>query len=355
MKKLILSSLALSTLLLAAEQPYELSFTAGGTIPESDLKLDNHKNYGIRFGFDNNYILEKYFNKLELSYEQSKDVIYEGTSLKADSIKRYGINLIHQYTTKEKMTPYALVGIGLEDFKKQYQQINDGVTANLGAGIKYAISDNWNIRTEIRDQINLEQEIAHNLIYTVGLGYSFGQKAVKEAPKKETITKIEKPKTIIKEEPKQVIKKAAPVIIEKDSDGDGVLDKNDKCPNTLNGFNVDTKGCPLDINLNVQFDTDKSNVKPIYNDRLNKFVNFMNMMPNYKAKIQGHTDSVGTAAYNMKLSERRAKSVMDKLNELGIKKTRLSFEGFGLTKPVASNSTKEGRALNRRVEAIIIK
>ena len=76
--------------------------------------------------------------------------------------------------------------------------------------------------------------------------------------------------------------------------------------------------------------------------------------PKTTAVIEGHTDNVGTAEYNQKLSDARANSVRQYLiNNFGIKASRLTAVGYGLTKPIASNNTEEGRQENRRVQAVI--
>ena len=85
---------------------------------------------------------------------------------------------------------------------------------------------------------------------------------------------------------------------------------------------------------------------------LNRVVDWMNEYPNLTAKVEGHTDSVGDDDYNQKLSENRAKAIYDYLVEKGIDASRLSYEGFGETRPVASNDTVEGRAQNRRIEMV---
>jgi outer membrane protein OmpA-like peptidoglycan-associated protein len=77
--------------------------------------------------------------------------------------------------------------------------------------------------------------------------------------------------------------------------------------------------------------------------------------PDLKVEIDGHTDSTGTAAYNMMLSEKRAKAVKEFMVTRGIDPKRLTTKGFGITKPAASNDTKEGRAKNRRVEFTPVK
>lgn len=147
---------------------------------------------------------------------------------------------------------------------------------------------------------------------------------------------------------------AAP--IDGDDDGDGVPNSRDKCPNTPRDLAVDADGCPIPVKmqLKVLFDFDKSDVKPIYHQELANFAEFAKQYPGVDIEIGGHTDSVGSAEYNQKLSERRAKSVRNYLvQKLGMDDARLSAVGYGLTQPIATNKTKEGRAQNRRIEAVL--
>jgi len=87
---------------------------------------------------------------------------------------------------------------------------------------------------------------------------------------------------------------------------------------------------------------------------IEEFVVFLKENTNIKVSINGHTDNVGGAEYNRQLSERRAKSVYDHLISLGISSSRLSYEGLGFARPIASNETEAGRALNRRTEFVIV-
>ncbi len=163
-----------------------------------------------------------------------------------------------------------------------------------------------------------------------------------------------------------------------DSDGDGVPDDRDKCPGTPQGVAVDKDGCPFDTDgdgvydyldkcpgtpvgakVNAQgcwiltgllFDFDKAVIKPAGYGELANVINILEKNPGMGVVLQGHTDSIGNNAYNKKLSMRRSKAVKAYFVEKGISATRLSCEGFGEAKPVASNKTKQGRALNRRVE-----
>ena len=100
----------------------------------------------------------------------------------------------------------------------------------------------------------------------------------------------------------------------------------------------------------LNFDFDKSNVKPEYYDLLKNIKEFVEQN-NYEITIVGHTDSVGSNAYNFKLSRRRAESVKAKLLEFGLSEDRIvGIEAMGEEQPIATNETKEGRAQNRRVE-----
>ena len=144
-----------------------------------------------------------------------------------------------------------------------------------------------------------------------------------------------------------------------DSDGDGVPDYLDKCPGTPKGVKVDKDGCSKAIVkmceptvLNVKFDTNKYNIKPQYHNELQKVGDFLAAFPNAQGTIDGHTDSVGSRAYNMKLSQRRADSVRNYIvKTFNIAPERISANGYGPTKPIANNKTAAGKQQNRRIEA----
>ncbi len=106
---------------------------------------------------------------------------------------------------------------------------------------------------------------------------------------------------------------------------------------------------------NIFFETDKAELLPRSYVELNKLTSILRQYPAMVIQVQGHTDSRGEDDYNLDLSERRAKAVIDYLHQQGISPERTLFRGFGSSQPVASNQTEEGRQLNRRVEFIILK
>ena len=106
--------------------------------------------------------------------------------------------------------------------------------------------------------------------------------------------------------------------------------------------------------LNVEFDFDKSIIKKGYYQDIDNLAGVMKQYPDLNVVIEGHTDSVGTAEYNKKLSQERADAVKKYMVENGgIDANRIKAEGFGEDKPIASNKTKDGRQKNRCVEAAV--
>ncbi len=150
-----------------------------------------------------------------------------------------------------------------------------------------------------------------------------------------------------------------------DSDGDGVPDGIDRCPDTPRGVKVDAYGCPIAppkaeplfkegrkslVLEGVNFDNDSAKLRPESLEILDRVAASLKDWPEVRVEVGGHTDSNGGAAYNLKLSQRRAEAVRDYLIGKGIDGSRLTARGYGKTEPIADNKTAEGRAKNRRVE-----
>ncbi|WDF53975.1 OmpA family protein [Mucilaginibacter sp. KACC 22063] len=150
-----------------------------------------------------------------------------------------------------------------------------------------------------------------------------------------------------------------------DSDGDGVPDIYDKCPNTPAGTKVDGAGCPLapakiiiteedkrvvrEAIKNLEFDFGKATIKAHSYASLDRVAEIL-MNKNFSLKLAGHTDNVGSDAANMKLSKDRAEAVKSYLVSKGANESRIEAVGYGETQPIASNKTAAGRQKNRRVE-----
>lgn len=147
-----------------------------------------------------------------------------------------------------------------------------------------------------------------------------------------------------------------------DSDNDGIDDSRDKCPNSAGP--VSTGGCPeisredkktLDVAMRaVEFDTGKASLKSSSFQILNQIARIMNRYPDYNLSISGHTDNTGRASANQSLSERRARACYEYLSNQGISINRMSYVGYGETRPIADNNSLSGRSLNRRVEFLLV-
>lgn len=181
-----------------------------------------------------------------------------------------------------------------------------------------------------------------------------------------------------------------PVPQDVDSDGDGVVDSKDKCPDTPKGTEVDANGCPLPVAAPVEpapapvteqkpeaeqqvvapvpvpaphrmvlegvnFNFDRATLRPEERDVIDKDFAKLKEWGDVKIEVAGHTDSIGSDRYNMGLSLRRANTVRNYLISKGIHADRLVAKGYGESQPIASNDTDEGRFQNRRVELNQIK
>jgi len=145
---------------------------------------------------------------------------------------------------------------------------------------------------------------------------------------------------------------AAPGCEASDADSDGVNDCNDRCPDTLKGAHVNQFGCWI---VDVKFDNDKSNIKPEYYGELDNAAEVIGNNPGVTIEVQGHTSNTASAEYNQRLSERRATAVAKYLRHKVGGSATLVPQGYGLTSPIDTNDTEEGRANNRRVELKVIR
>ena len=270
--------------------------------------------------------------------------------------------------------PYIMAGIGAlrhaaySGFLVKGSNFNSSgwdPMGTIGAGIQYNMSERMALRGEIAARYDKDNNTRGNLsdalgygighesgytdgIVSVGLVYSFGGHAA-PAPA-----------------PAPAAPPPAPDCHSMDSDHDGVNDCDDKCPDTPAGTIVGPDGCPQKVvidlrGVNFKFDRPKKGehkIEPTLQVPtadsvaiLDQAVDALKRYPDIKVELDGHTDSIGTDAYNQKLSERRAQIVNDYLIAHGIDSSRITaVKGFGESQPIDTNATKAGRARNRRTE-----
>lgn len=250
--------------------------------------------------------------------------------------------------TNSPFKPYVLIGAGQS---KTSMAFDDGSKAtskdtigNLGLGAYYRINDALSLRGEGRAIYNFDHGWWEGLALA-GLNVVLGGHLAPAAP-------------LVEPTPVEPI-----VVTDGDDDQDGVPNSVDKCPGTPLNVVVDADGCPREISmddalrmeLRVFFDNDKTVIKDQYKPEIQKVAEKMNEYPNSTASIEGHASKTGPSArYNQRLSEARANAVKSMLvNQFGVAPQRISTVGYGYDRPIADNNTAEGRAMNRRVYAII--
>ncbi|HEY6130530.1 MAG TPA: OmpA family protein, partial [Halioglobus sp.] len=226
-----------------------------------------------------------------------------------------------------RLRPYLALGGGQLKFDANNQFDSVDTTVNGGLGVRWMLGKRVGMNLEGRTVYSIDESDTNYLV-SAGLNLYLG-KVTADA--------------------------AAPAACA-DADADGVCDDKDRCPGTPAGTRVDANGCPLpvaevaSIKLKVNFAFDSTKVQEKYFTDLKELADFLKRFSDLQVNVEGHTDSVGTDAYNQNLSQRRAKAVVDLLvNQYGIARSRLEPVGYGESQPVASNDTAEGRAENRRV------
>lgn len=277
-----------------------------------------------------------------------------------------GVDFHYAFGQRSEFTPFLIVGGG-----GVYNDItgtdNDELTPYVNVGLGFTKSifgfDNLRLRGEIRAIYDDFQEGQTDFRAGLGLEMGLGTPPVKEPEvivrevpvEKIVIQEVPVERIVIKEVPAPV---AEVVPASVDDDGDGVVNERDKCPNTLKGARVDGNGCVVEQTLTIRditFENNSARLTANAQRLMENVVSFLRSDPSARISISGHTDSVASDAYNLKLSRSRATEVRDYLVGYGIDASRLDAAGYGESRPVASNATAEGRELNRRVEFTIQK
>ncbi|MBP9560295.1 MAG: outer membrane beta-barrel domain-containing protein [Syntrophorhabdaceae bacterium] len=387
-----------------------LSPIFGGYTFEGNQHLKTSPLYGIRGGYDftKNIGAEILFNYVPSKYETMDD--------RRTNVYNYRAELLYYFMPDKQFVPFVAFGAGGTSIGYPGNESDKTrAVVGYGVGLKYFLFKNMALRGDVRHIVT--DSVYNNLEYTFGVTFYFGGKEPVVAAAPQPPPPPPPPQIVdsdgdgVPDDLDKCPDTPKGFKVDKDgccldSDGDGVDDCLDKCPDTPKGFKVDKDGCCLDsdgdgvddcldkcpdtpkgaevdkegcpvvvvpkaapamtgkekeimekgkVKLNVLFDTNKWNIKPKYHNELKEFADVMIKHPELKVVvIEGHTDNVGGAPYNMKLSQRRADSIKKYLVEkFGIDPNRLKAKGYGLTRPIASNKTAKGRQENRRVEAVV--
>jgi OOP family OmpA-OmpF porin len=254
--------------------------------------------------------------------------------------------------------PYVMGGVGMSNHRSG---VEDGwdPAVQAGGGLQYSFSSDTKFRAELFARHDMDGDsvpFADNftdVMLTLGVTMALG--AAPEAP------------APMESEPARV---TPPVDCSTlDDDRDGVNNCDDKCADTAAGTVVGPDGCPQEVVIDLrgveflfdrptpgQTSVDNAGLLPGSIEILEQAVDVLTRYPNIKVEVAGHTDSIGSDEYNQSLSERRATVVYGYLTGKGIDASRLvGPNGYGESRPIDTNDTKEGRQRNRRTELAVQK
>lgn len=340
-----------------------LNIFAGGAyhlFGDNDISDTGGVNAGLGYKFSERWGIEGTYIDLG---ETDFDFIGGDGDLEIDG---YRADLLYYFKeTSSRVVPYLAFGGGEYDVEAEAFGIkasDDQSFFNIGAGFKKYFTDNLALRGDLRAIRNTSASET-DLAVMLGLDYFFGSRS--KAPTKVAAGPKDSDGDGVYDDQDRCPNTPLGVSVDSvgcplDSDGDGVYDHQDQCPNTPAGARVDDKGCQyviketVSVELEVLFDTDRSEVKPAYFEEIKNVAEFMKLFPATNVTIEGHTDSRGNDDYNQALSQRRADAVRQVLiDEHGIDADRVKAIGYGESQPRASNETADGLQQNRRVIAVI--
>jgi OOP family OmpA-OmpF porin len=253
-------------------------------------------------------------------------------------INTIDLNALRVFKREDRINPYLIAGIGQIDTNAPSNDKDIYGKAGLGLMADIAKNTSKGTNLQLRGEMHMRKVFGDpdltDYVASLGLLYSWGGSIA--APAAAAIAAI------------------APAVVKPvdgDDDRDGVPNSRDKCPNTPAGAKVDSDGCECgDVVLRgVTFVTDSSEITPQGQLVLDSLVAGLQRRAGTKLEIRGHTDSVGSDAYNLALSQRRADSVKAYLVSKGLNAADLSTIGLGEMQHIATNDTAEGREQNRRV------
>jgi len=353
-RKTMFSSLIMLSVLHANIPESEIGINIGVTSTQNEPKSKfENPTFGLTYQ-NNSYVV---MPRVDLEYVELKNE-------EATALIKASVNGVYEYENKTNFSPYVLAGIGYEKVQGAVENVIEShAFVQGGAGLRIDIKEGYKARLEGRFlQILGGNNENHEAIITGGLSIplSYAKRVVKRRPRpivRQQIVRIKPIQPIvIRSNPKIIysnVNECSIKISAPDLDRDGIEDRLDQCPNTPCNFSVDGYGCPVKGTLQINFTNNSAEIKAYSLDKVNEFARFLLQNKGSMIVIEGHTDSVGTSRANLALSHRRAKSVVKALVRAGVSPARLHAKGKGESMPIASNKTVEGKAKNRRIEAML--
>ena len=373
MKRTLLATIIAATSTAAyAESPYYVTFGGAHTDHEvTDEYFDDYIKHSYDLELSGGYMVNDK-TAIELSIVQPSPDQIDGRA-DVEQARLSGLFFFGDDMVK----PYLSAGLGYGKVSLNgYEEEN--ALASVGAGLQFDVTERFFARTEYRYDDMVNEEIEHNN-YVLEAGLRFGDKSVSsasssaknnmtddvEAAKKAAADEQKKAEAMAAEEARKKAEAAkaeaaaakAKLAATIDSDTDGVVDVKDKCAGTPKGTTVDADGCP-DFKGSLQgvyFETSSAKLTENSEAILDEAAAELKRYPNLAVEVQAYTDSRGSDALNLKISEDRAKSVRTYLINKGVSADKLTAKGYGEANPIATNDTAEGRAKNRRVELSVKK
>lgn len=324
------------------EGQFSISPVIGGYTFAEKQHIDTNAVYGIRGGYNitKNIGVDALFDYLNSESKNKSDV----------GMYRFGGELLYNFMPDNKLVPYVAAGVAGLKFNAIGISRLPRLAFDYGVGAKYFVTETLALRGDVRHVFYRDNTTPtySNVEYTLGVLIPFGgvQPVVKP------VEVVAQPKAS-PAEPKVVVEPEKPAVVPPPK-----VEAPKPAPapapvavSAQKASAAQQRFCNKPAVLAVEFDTNKADIKPKYKTDLDKLGEFLKEFPNSKGEISGHTDNVGGKAFNDKLSQRRADSVKQYMEKnLGIAPGRLTAKGFGFSKPVASNKTKQGKARNRRIE-----
>jgi OOP family OmpA-OmpF porin len=262
-----------------------------------------------------------------------------------------GVDLGFRFRRGDGGSPFLLMGTGIVRNDVVTDKDNDGY-GNLGLGFVTGGLGKSEVRLRgevryVRDRFQYNSEGGdagkNDRRLAFGVQVPLGRRTI------EVEREVIRERVVTEQVPAQIV----------DTDNDGVPDQNDRCPGTLAGLATDNRGCaatsPQALRLEgVTFEYNSAQLTAEAATTLREVAEALRGEPNLRAEIAGHTDSSGSDAYNLNLSQQRANAVLTSLAGQGIDRGRLVARGYGEGQPVDDNGTDAGRERNRRVEFRIL-